>query len=315
MREALVDHTPRIIRSLVFTPAHDPDLVREHATRGMDALCLDMEDLTPRAAKQQARDVGRDIAAELTQAGVLVFARTNGLEDGMAEADLDAIVGPDLHCVSLPKTESPEQVHAYDELLTAAERRNGVAEGTIHVRPIIETAQGVRRAYDIAAASPRICYVGGVAGGWWGDLATSIGYVPTIEGRETHHVRARVLVDVRAAGCRFPIGGGTTPGSDPDAIRAFAEDTRTLGYTGMHCRGDATTIEVVNDVFTPTREEVAAFLAILPEVEAAVESGTVAMELPDGRTIDTVGLRRVHEQLELARRVGVIDAPTSPTGS
>lgn len=310
-----MDHTPRIIRSLVFTPAHDRDLIREHATRGMDALCLDMEDLTPAGAKQQARDLGREIAADLTRAGVLVFARTNGIDEGRAESDLDAIVGPDLHCVSLPKAESPEQVRAYDELLTDAERRNDIQEGTIHVRPIIETAQGVRRAYDIAAASPRVCYVGGVAGGWWGDLATSIGYVPTTEGRETHHVRARVLVDVRAAGCRFPIGGGTTAGSDPDAIRVFAEDNRTLGYTGMHCRGDAMTIAVVNDVFTPSREEVEGFLEILPEVEAAVESGTVAMELSDGRTIDTVGLRRVHELLELARRTGVIDGPPASAGA
>ena len=89
---------PRAVRSLVFVPAHDGDRILSIATRGMDAICLDLEDLTPLAQKEEARAIFRDVARRLVAMGVMVFARTNGLAGGMARDDLAAIVGPEVHC-------------------------------------------------------------------------------------------------------------------------------------------------------------------------------------------------------------------------
>jgi hypothetical protein len=44
---------------------------------------------------------------------------------------------------------------------------------------------GVRCAFEIASASPRLADMSGVAGGWWGDLGSSLGYLPTPTGEET----------------------------------------------------------------------------------------------------------------------------------
>ena len=251
-----MENRPRIIRSLTFSLAHDEDKILALAEKGMDAICLDMEDLTPLPYKEEARRVVPSVAAKLVQRGVVVFARTNGMADGMAAADLDAVVSSDVHCVSLPKATSAEEMIEYAALVTAAEVRNGLPLGYTLVRPVIETAMGVKNAYEIAAASPRVAYMGGVSGSMWGDLGASLGYTPMPDGKESFYVRSKVLVDVRAAGVPFPIGGGGMFRRDVDGYREFAVENKGLGYNGMHVAGSAELIAVVNDTFTPTKEQI-----------------------------------------------------------
>ena len=296
---------PRTVRSLAFVPAHDADRIVAAAACGMDGLCLDLEDLTPLAGKEDARRIFPDVARRLVDLGVMVFARSNSIAGGMGRADLEAIVVPELHCVSIPKTNDAEDVRTFCAVLDEVERAAGLEPGHVLVRPIIETAAGVRNAFEIASASPRIAYMGGVSGGWWGDLSSALGYVPTRDGHETFYVRSKVLVDVRAAGVPFPIGGGTLGSSDPDDLRAYALENRVLGYEGFHCAPTAEAVRIVNEVFTPTREEVDGWLAVLPALEQAERDGLTALEL-DGVFYDLAGLAKVRRGLDLARRVGLL---------
>jgi citrate lyase subunit beta/citryl-CoA lyase len=300
-----MDNPAGIIRSLVFVPAHDAERIRQVAANGMDAICLDLEDLTPRPDKEAARRLFPSIASELVALGTTVFARTNGLAGGAAAADLEAIVCPELHCVSIPKTEGPDEVTEFCAILAEVEARKGLPDGYTLVRPIIETAMGVRCAFEIAAASPRVTYMGGVAGGWWGDLSSSLGYIPTPTGEETGYVRSKVLVDVRAAGVPFPIGGGMTSSSEVDVARAFALENKQLGYNGVHCPAGAAVVAAVNEVFTPTAEEIEGWLRLIPELEQAEREGITATRV-GGTTLDLAGLVKVRQQLDLARRLGLI---------
>jgi citrate lyase subunit beta/citryl-CoA lyase len=300
-----MDNNAKIIRSLCFVPAHIPERILEMADNGMDGLCLDLEDLTPLGDKEEARRIFPAVAKQLHGRGTTVFARTNGLADGAAAADLDAIVCAELHCVSIPKVNRPEEVTEFCDLLAEVEARKGLPDGYTLVRPIIETATGVIRAFDIAAASPRVTYMGGVAGGWWGDLSSSLGYIPTPGGEESRYVRSKVLVDVRAAGVPFPIGGGMTSQHDVDTARAFAVDNRNLGYNGVHCPSAAGVVEAVNDVFTPAIDDVERWLELMPQLEAAEADGITATQI-GSVTVDLAGLVRVRQQLDLARRVGLI---------
>ena len=300
-----MDNRARIIRSLVFVAAHDPDRIRTAAAHGADAVCLDLEDLTPRPHKAEARRLFASIAGELTEGGTTVFARTNAVAGGDAAADLEAIVCPELHCVSIPKTNAAGEVTEFCAILGEVEARKGLPEGYTLVRPIIETAMGVRCAFEIASASPRVAYMGGVAGGWWGDLSSSLGYIPTPTGEETRYVRSKVLVDVRAAGVPYPIGGGVTSSSDVDVARAFAVENKQLGYNGVHCAATAAVVAAVNDVFTPTAGEIDGWLRLMPQLEQAEREGITAARI-GATTVDLAGLVKVRQQLDLARRLGVL---------
>lgn len=294
---------PRIIRSMSFAPAHDAERVLSAADTGLDAIGFDFEDLTPRAEKQRARESFREVAQEVVGRGVLVMARTNDIGAGCQE-DLEAIVGPELHCVNIPKARSADQVREFCRLLEKAEASNGVPVGSTLVRPVIETADGVRNAYEIASASSRVTYMGGVAGSIWGDLGASIGSMIGPDGMDSYYIRAKVVVDVRAAGARFPIGGGSISRTDPESIREFAWQNRRLGYTGLYTSPRRDFVEIINEVQTPLPEEVAEWSEVLPELERQEREGNICVTINDV-LYDTVGIQRMRDLLALADRVGV----------
>lgn len=295
---------PQIVRSLVFLGGHDRERIRRVAAAGPDAICIDLEDSTPLAAKARARDQFREVATEIAAAGPLVFLRTNLPGAGM-ERDLAACMCAEVHCVSLPKAEHGESVRAFAAAVADEEALQGLPVSGTLIRPIIETAQGVRNAYEIASASPLVAYLGGVEGGIFGDLGGSIGYEQTDDGRETLFLRSKVLIDARAAGVPHPIGGGSTARNDPDAARAFARENRILGYDGVHCAASPEIIAAVNDELAPRRSDLDAWLEILPTLEAAEAEGLSVAHVGD-TVYDLVGLVRVRSQLALARRLGML---------
>lgn len=294
-----------LIRTLVFVGGHNLDRIRSIAESGPDAVCIDLEDSTPVKFKDEARAGFREAAGIIASTGAYVFARTNMPSSGMAD-DIEACLCPELHCLSVPKVESAQEVVDFVAMIEAAEQRHGLEVGSVLVRPIIETAQGVRMAYEIAAASQRVAYMGGVEGGVFGDLGGQLGYQQTDTGAETLYLRSKILVDVRAAGAPFPIGGGTTARKDAEGARLFAAENRMLGYSGVHCGTTPEMIAASNEVFTPAREELDGWLEILPTLEAAEAQGLHVAHVGD-KVYDLVGLVRVREQLALARRLGIID--------
>jgi citrate lyase subunit beta/citryl-CoA lyase len=295
---------PQIVRTLVFLGGHNRERIREIAASGPDAVCIDLEDSTPRQHKETARAQFRAIAQEIAERGPLVFARTNAPGAGMDE-DLDAVMCPELHCLSNPKVESAQMVVDYAAAVEAAETKQGRAAGETLIRPIIETAPGVRNAYEIAAAVPQVAYLGGVQAGIFGDLGGSLGYTQTDDGRETLYLRSKILVDARAARVPFPIGGGMTTRRDAAGAAAFARENRILGYNGVHCAATPEVIAAVNEEFTPDRAQLDEWLAILPTLEAAERDG-VAVAHVDDKVYDLIGLVRVREQLALAERLGML---------
>lgn len=293
---------PRIIRTMAFVPATDPDKVIAAAEAGLDAVGLDLEDLTPRREKQRARELFPELARELVARGTLVLARTNDIGNG-CEEDLAAIVSPELHCACVPKARSVDQVTEFCRLLERAEAANGLVAGYTLVRPVIETAEGIRGAYELACASPRITYMGGVSGGYWGDLGATVGSI-TGDGMESLYLRSKVLVDVRAAGVRFPIGGGAIIHTDAESIRQFALQNKRLGYTGQYSSTKRETVAIVNEVYTPTAAEIEEWQRVLPVLDEAEREGNVCVWIGE-RMYDTAGMVRVREQLDLARRLGL----------
>jgi citrate lyase subunit beta/citryl-CoA lyase len=170
---------------------------------------------------------------------------------------------------------------------------------------VVETAAGIRAAYEVASASSRVEYMGGVAGGFWGDLGATLGAITGPDGMESFYIRSKVIVDVRSAGLRFPIGGGSIASKDLTSIRDFAWQTRRLGYTGHFTHASKDMVQVINEVYTPTKQEIEEWTEVLPAIEEAKREGKVAFKIGD-KMYDTAGLPRVKELLALASRLGLL---------
>jgi citrate lyase subunit beta / citryl-CoA lyase len=252
--------TPRPLRTVLFTGGHDRAGIEAAAASGADSVVIDLEEPRtpfPEDERVRAREVVRDFLADAPATDrPLLFVRAQPWTSGGTLDDLDAVMGPRLGGILVPKVEAPGDVVAADALVTNMERRHGVAPGSVVLYPILETAQAIRRAYDIATASPRVAYMGGAVSRF-GDIHQALGYRWTAEGEETLFLRSKVLVDARAAGIRYPISGmwgGAV--DDVDGLRAWATALRDLGYYGMMI-GDPAHVPLVHEVFTPSAQEIA----------------------------------------------------------
>jgi citrate lyase subunit beta/citryl-CoA lyase len=250
----------RPLRSVVFAPGDDADVLTATAASGADAMVVDLEEpRTPYPEVERVR--GRRVAREFfdgrdADALPWLFARVQPPSTGMTLRDLEAVVSPALKGILLPKIESPADVHAADAFLTCVEVEHDLPRGSLLLYPILETADAIRLAYEIAMASPRVGYMGGAISRF-GDIHQAIGFRWTAEGEETLFLRSKVLVDARAAGIRYPVSGmwgGRV--DDVDGLRDFATSLRNLGYYGMML-GHPGHVPLVHEVFSPTAEELA----------------------------------------------------------
>jgi citrate lyase subunit beta / citryl-CoA lyase len=309
------------IRSLLFVPANREDRIRKALASAADAIAIDLESATPQGEIAQARAICGPILREAAEADPRAGLEANARTDAPApkrpailvrvhEAaspeqvrDLEAVVGPALLGILLPQVVDARDVVATDAALARAERAAGLPVGRTRIMPLVESANAVRTAYEIACASPRVAYMGG-ATSRGGDLARSLGYRFSDAGLETLYLRSKVLVDVRAAGVPNPISGLWGRLDDAEGLRAFAQQSRDLGYEGlMTIHPDQ--LAIIHAVFSPCPEEIAEWQRLLAAMETAERAGQGAIRL-DGRLVDAAHARTARQQLDRARRLGLL---------
>ncbi|WP_188189853.1 HpcH/HpaI aldolase/citrate lyase family protein [Nonomuraea sp. SYSU D8015] len=283
---------PRL-RSLLFVPGTRTDWLAKAEAAGADAAILDLEDAVPPAEKPAARiRVAEAVAAFTGDMALLV--RINPLDGWAAAEDLRAVTHARLAGVVVPKIGGPADVRLADRLLTWCEREHGLPEGRIALVPLLESAAALREAYDVARAAARVAYVGAVTGPA-GDVERAIGYRWSPSGIETLALRSRVLLDVRAAGTPCPVAGLWTAIADLDGLRAFAEQNRALGYEGMMAVHPSH-VPLINEVFSPSPEELARYERLIAAVEEAQARGAGAIAF-EGEMVDEAMAARARAAL------------------
>ena len=177
----------RALRSLLFIPGDSDKKLGKVAGCGADAVILDLEDAVPDADKVATRPRVRAALAGIR--GALVCVRVNGLDTGLTAGDVAGVTAPGLECIVLPKTEAAAHVRAVDELIEAAEERAGLPVGRVRILPLVETARGLLRAEEIAAASPRVVTLAFGSGDFTRDLdLSSVRW--SVDGAELAYARA-----------------------------------------------------------------------------------------------------------------------------
>lgn len=298
------------LRSVLYVPGNKEDWMRKAPQYRADALILDLEDSVPEEGKAEARDLVRRMLEELGTGGQTLFVRVNRLETGLTGLDLETVTCPDLYGVILPKVQAPEEVAEVDILLKFFEAKAGMPTGQVCIDPALETAQGIRRAYEIATASDRVAHMGG-SGGKGGDTARSIGFQWTPEGLETLFIKSKVLLDSRSAGVQYPLSGGWMDIHNLDGLRELAIQLKQLGYTGMHLIHPSH-VPVVNHVFTPTLEETSHWQGLILAMEERRQQGSAVVTYA-GDMVDVAHEETARTMLEMVKEWGVLDSEAATT--
>jgi citrate lyase subunit beta / citryl-CoA lyase len=286
------------LRSLLFTPGDKPRMIEKALASEADAVIVDLEDAVAEDRKALARDHVRALAVT---DGPAVYIRVNSPATDLLWDDLNAAVEGSPAGILVPKMESAEDVLRIDGAVTAAERRLGIEQGSIELLLLIESALGLLRAYDMARAAQRVASLV-FASGEEGDLVADLGCEWSPEGTELLAARSQVIIAARAAGLDYPLDAVYMNIRDLDGLRREAEQARRIGYTGKACIHPAQ-VPVVNDVFTPSPEEVAAQRRIIEAFDEALAAGDGAVML-DGKMIDYANVKRARRILDLAGQAG-----------
>lgn len=311
---SLKDVSPPL-RTALFVAGSDEEKIAAAAHHGADAIVIDIEEPRtpfPEHERERTRAMVREFlrSAPTGEGAPRWFVRVQPISSGHTLRDLNAVMEPALAGILLPKVQTGSDVVAADALLTCMEVERDRERGTTVIYPILETALAINNAFEIAAASDRVAYMGGAVSRF-GDIHQAIGFRWTAEGRESLYLRSKALIDARAAGVRWPISGmwgGAL--DDVDGLRRWAEELRDLGYRGMMI-GDPSQVGIVHEVFTPAEDEVRYWQdldRLATEAEAA-GAGPILYGDPnqgEGHVVHIAHVGSARMNLEWAARLGLI---------
>jgi len=253
------------------------------ALSGADVIILELEDFTPPELRPQARELSHEVFDLWRQAGAVAAVRINPLETCGNEDLLGVLAGrPDI--ILMSKVERPEQVKALEKATGAS----------IDLVPNVETTAGLLNAFQIGKASPRVSAMLVASE----DMVADLGTARSRGGEELAYVRSRFLVECRAAGveaidCPYTF-------SDVKGAVADARYAKRLGYR-MKSVVDPAHARAINQVFTPSKAEVARARKIVSAFEKARAAGKDRAKV-DGALIEVPIYAAAKRLLESASR-------------
>lgn len=135
-----------------------------------------------------------------------------------------------------------------------------------------------------------------------GDLVADLGVEWEPTGTGLAYARSRVLLAAKAVGVPHPIDGVFMNYTDQVALRTESQLARRLGYVAKLAIHPGQ-LEVINEVFTPTPDEVAHNRAVLEAFDRAEAEGTASVAVA-GRMVDRAVARTARSVLARADTVG-----------
>jgi citrate lyase subunit beta/citryl-CoA lyase len=286
--------SPRARRSELATPASSEKMCAKAPSAGADLVFLDLEDACAPNAKVAARSIAVAALRDQDWGHTVRAVRVNGLDTIWCHDDIIEVVTgarDALDVIIVPKARTARDVWWVDVLLTQLEGKLGLRT-RIGLEVLIEDAEGLANAVDIARASDRLEAV--IFGA--GDLSASLharvdgNFDPVSDypGDFWHYARAQVVTAARAAGIDA-IDSPFPAYEDPEGYRRAAVHGSLLGFDGKWAIHPSQ-VPIANEVFSPTEAEIAAAKRSIETYRAAEANGVGAIG-EDGRLVDAAHMR------------------------
>ena len=260
----------RMRRSRLYVPGSEPKYFVNAALHGADAVILDLEDSVHPNEKDAARVLVRNALRAVDFLRCERMVRINQLPLGLQ--DLEEIVPQSPDLILLPKVETSRQVLDASEKMAEIKAKFGLTRRT-WLMPILESALGIERAYEVATASEEIAALTiGLE-----DYTADLGVVKTSAGAESLFARQRVVNAAHAAGIQA-IDSVFGDVGDIDALRTWALNSRAMGFEGMGCVHPSQ-ITVIHEAFAPTAAEIERARKIVAAYNEAQDKGLGVVSL------------------------------------
>lgn len=291
--EDTIPHMP-VRRSLLIVPAGRQRPVEKAPSLPADVIMYDLDDgvVFSEDEKRAARE--RVVDALVGRRGVeQVAVRTNALDTPWWRDDVIAATEAGVDAVVPAKVRKAEDVQVIEDAIRAASRET-------EIWPMIETPGAVLNCEHIATASELL-----------GGLLFGVGdYTAAVHGEfddaidHLAYPLGKLICAARDAGlAAMAPAVSFSDMSRLDVIESQALYLRKLGFDGAMVMYPGH-LETVNDVFTPTAEEVRWAQRVDAEMRAAGETSQSSVVI-DGRLVEIVNLTVARKVLAKAERLGL----------
>ncbi|MBX2966719.1 MAG: citrate lyase acyl carrier protein [Cyclobacteriaceae bacterium] len=283
--------------SRLYLPGNTPSLMINAGIHKPHAIILDLEDAVAFTKKHEARFLVRNALRSIDFMGVERMVRINQIPLGLD--DLDFIIPHQVHVVLVPKCESAQQLHQVNNRILEIQQKTK-QHSTVWLMPIIESALGVIRAYEIATAADNVVAMAiGLE-----DYTADLGVNRTAAGTESLFARSQVVNACKAAGIQ-PIDSVFSDVSDMEALKQNVLQSKALGFEGMGCIHPRQ-IGVIHENFAPDDEEIAKAKRIVLAFDEATEKGLGVVSLGT-KMIDAPVVKRALRTITLAVAAGKLN--------
>jgi citrate lyase subunit beta/citryl-CoA lyase len=282
--------------SRLYIPGNTPSMMINAGLHSADGIILDLEDSVAPEKKDEARILVRNALRQTSFNGAERMIRINQGERGLK--DLDYVIPHNVNLILIPKCESASSVRDIENKILDIKKWFGLTN-PVYLMPIIETAFGVERSFEIARSSTSIVAIAiGLE-----DLAADMGVSRTAEGKESFYARTRIVNAAKAAGIQ-PIDSVFSDVSDMEALFQNVLTSKALGFEGMGCIHPRQ-IPVIKQGFAPGTEEIEKSKKIVIAFEDARNKGLGVVAL-GSKMIDPPVVSRAQKIIDLAIKLGLL---------
>lgn len=297
--ELLVENTKETAKdrhrfSRLYLPGNSPSLMINAGIHKPNGVILDLEDAVAPDKKHDARFLVRNALRQINFYGAERMVRINQVPKGLS--DLDYLVPHHVNLILVPKVESAAQIHLVNERIEQIKKDKGL-DYPIWLMPIIESALGVIKAYEIASAADNIVSVAIGLEDYTADLGTR----RTNEGTESFFARSMVVNAARAARVQ-PIDSVFSDVSDMEALKQNVLRSKALGFDGMGCIHPRQ-VRVIQENFAPDAAEIDKAKKIVRAFIEATSKGLGVVSL-GSKMIDPPVVKRAQTTIDLALSLG-----------
>lgn len=283
--------------SRLYLPGNTPNLSINAGLHKPDAIILDLEDSVAPAKKYEARFIVRNILRGIDFYGAERMVRINQVPAGLD--DLEFIVPQHVNVILIPKCESAGQVRMVSERTGRIMKEHSVTH-PVWLMPIIESATGVMKAFEIAQCENVVAMAIGLE-----DYTADLGVRRTAGGEESLFARSMLVNACKAAGIQ-PIDSVFGDVGDMEGLRQNALKSKALGFEGMGCIHPRQ-VRVIHEAFAPDGEEIERAKKIVAAYLEAEARGLGVVALGT-KMIDAPVVKRARKVIAQAIAMGLLEA-------
>lgn len=277
------------MRSALFIPANNPGMLQSSTLLEADAIIYDLEDAISINQKDSARILLEEALKFFAKdAKVTRIIRVNPTDTPFFKADIEVIKNYDVDYVMLAKA----SVESIKELAEHLKDTN------IEIIALIESAYAVFDLRNILQASPL------VKGLLFGaeDYSLDMEIKRTKESEEILEARQMIAITAHALNI-FCLDTPFTDTEDFEWLIKDSEKAKNYGFSGKACINPRQVV-YVNEIFSPTIEEVTYALEVIGAAEQAAAEGIGVFSL-HGKMVDAPIINRAKLTLENAKKAGI----------